>query len=367
MFFSINNFKKLDWVLVISSVLLTCFGLAAIFSTSLAKDDYSNFIKQLIFFVVGLLLMFLISFFDYRILRNNSYLILTFYFISIALLIGVFFLAPSIRGTNRWYKIGDISLDPLEPAKIVLIILLAKYFSMRHVEMYKLRHIVISGLYFFFMAFLVFLRPNLGGAIILTLIWLGILLVSGIKLRHFIVLSVCFILVSTFAWFFMLHDYQKDRILSFLFPYDVLGSSWSQTQTKISIGSGRILGMGIGNDSQVQYGFLPEPHTDFIFSVIAEEWGLIGMILLFALYLVLIFRILQIAVRSDSNFPRLFAVGFSILLIVQFTINIGMNLSLLPVVGIYLPFISYGGSGLIADFICLGILQSIYKRQSVNY
>src|SRR3989344_6863848 len=276
MFLSINHLKKLDWVLIGSAVLLTCFGLIAIFSTGMAKSDYSNFFKQLAFFAAGLLLMFLISTFDYRILRNNSYLILTFYFLSLITLIGVFFLAPDIRGTNRWYKIGDVSLDPLEPAKIILIILLAKYFSMRHVEMYKLRHIIISGLYVFFMAILVFLRPNLGGAIILTLVWLGVLLVSGIKLKHFIVLSVCFILVSTFAWFFMLHDYQKDRILSFLFPYDVLGSSWSQTQTKISIGSGRILGMGIGNDSQVQYGFLPEPNTDFIFSVIAEEWGLIG-------------------------------------------------------------------------------------------
>lgn len=367
MFFNTSYLKKLDWVLIVSSVLLTCFGLVAIFSTALAKDDYSNFIKQLIFFAVGLFLMFLISFLDYRMLRNNSYLILTFYFISLALLIGVFFLAPSIRGTNRWYKIGDLSLDPLEPAKIVLLILLAKYFSMRHVEMYKLQHIIISGLYVFFMALLVFLRPNLGGAMILTLVWIGVLLVSGIKIKHFLILAICFILVATFSWFFLLHDYQKGRVIAFLFPYDVLGSSWSQTQTKISIGSGQMLGKGVGNDSQVQYGFLPEPHTDFIFSVIAEEWGLIGMILFFALYIILIFRIITIAVRSDSNFPRLFAVGFAILLITQFTINVGMNLSLLPVVGIYLPFISYGGSGLIADFICLGILQSIYKRQSINY
>jgi len=367
MFFLISNLKKLDWVLIVTSVLLTCFGLLAIFSVSYAKDNYSNLIKQLIFFGIGLLLMFLISLFDYRILRNNAYLILAFYFISLALLLGVFFFAPDIRGTNRWYKIGDISLDPLEPAKIVLIILLAKYFSMRHVEMYKLRHIIVSGLYVFFMALMVFLRPNLGGAIILTLVWLGVLLVSGIKLKHFIILSLCFILVAAFAWFFLLHDYQKDRIISFLFPYDILGSSWSQTQTKISIGSGRFLGKGILGNSQVQYGFLPEPHTDFIFSVIAEQWGLIGMILFFTLYLVLIFRIIQIGVRSNSNFPRLFAVGFAILLIAQFTINVGMNLSLMPVVGIFLPFVSYGGSGLIADFICLGILQSIYKRQSINY
>lgn len=144
-----------------------------------------------------------------------------------------------------------------------------------------------------------------------------------------------------------------------MFPYDYLGSSWSQNQTKIAIGSGQIMGQGFGQGSQVQYGFLPEPHTDFIFSVIAEEWGMIGVIALFLVYGFLVWRVLGIAITSNSNFPRLFASGFAILLISQFFINIGMNLSLLPVIGIYLPFVSYGGSGLIANFISLGILQSV--------
>jgi rod shape determining protein RodA len=230
---------------------------------------------------------------------------------------------------------------------------------MRHTEMYKFRHIILSGVYVFFAAILIFIKPDLGGTMVLVLMWLGILLVSGIKLKHFLILSLCFILVSSFSWFFLLKDYQKGRITAFLFPYDVLGGSWSQTQTKIAIGSGQVLGKGIVNDSQVQYGFLPEPHTDFIFSVIAEQWGFAGIGALFTLYIILIWRILKIAIESQSNFPRLFAVGFAIMLVAQFTVNIGMNLSLLPVVGIYLPFVSYGGSGLIANFVSLGILQSI--------
>src|SRR3989344_6544746 len=358
-----SHFKKMDWVLIVSVILLVCFGLAGIWSTGVAKNDFSNFEKQIIFFVVGFLLMLLISFFDYRILRNNSYLILTLYFLSLALLIGTFFLAPEIRGTNRWYKLGPVSLDPLEPVKIILIILLAKFFSMRHVEMYKLRHILISGAYVLLMAFIVFLRPNLGGAIILGLIWLGILMVSGIKLKHFLIMSLCFLVVAAFAWQFLLEDYQKGRITAFLFPYDVLGGSWNQTQAKISIGSGQLIGEGLAQGSQVQYGFLPEPHTDFIFSVIAEEWGILGVSALFTLYGIVIFRILKIAVESDANFPRLFAVGFAMVLISQFVINTGMNLSLLPVVGIYLPFVSYGGSGIIANFVSLGILQSIKVRK----
>ena len=229
--------------------------------------------------------------------------------------------------------------------------------------MYNIKNIIFSGLYVLVPALLIFIRPDLGGTAVLLLIWLGILLVSGIKLRHFLILFLCFALVAVFSWGFILKDYQKERITSFLFPYDYFGASWSQNQTKISIGSGQILGQGFGRGSQVQYGFLPEPHTDFIFSVIAEEWGLAGVLALFAVYGFLVWRVLKIAIGSTSNFPRLFASGFAVILIAQFFINIGMNLSLVPVVGIYLPLISYGGSGLVGNFISLGILQSIKTRK----
>lgn len=353
--------------MIVTAVLITAFGLTAIYSTGVAKGDFTNFQKQTIFFVAGLCAMVAISFFDYRIFRNNSYLIVTLYVICLLLLLGTFFLSPTIRGTNRWYRIGPLSLDPIEPAKIVLIILLAKYFSMRHMELYKLRHILISGVYVALMAGLVFLRPNLGGAIILTLVWIGILMVSGIKLKPFLVIALSFVVIAAFSWQFLLHDYQKGRVIAFLFPTDVLGSAWSQTQTKIAIGSGKIFGQGLAQGSQVQYGFLPEPHTDFVFSVIAQEWGLVGLFVFFSLYALLIWRILKMAVESELNFPRLFCVGIAVVFIVQFTINVGMNLGLLPVVGIYLPLVSYGGSGLIANYIALGIVQSMYVRKSANY
>jgi len=365
--FYINHFKKLDWVLISSAVLISIFGLSGIYSTSLAKGNFLNFEKQVVFFILGFFIMLAISFFDYRILRNNSYLILFVYFLSLILLFGLQFFAPIIRGTRGWYKIGFLTLDPTEIIKIVLIILLSKYFSMRHTEMYKFRHIMLSGFYVFLPVLLIFIKPDLGGVIILILIWLGILIVSGIKLKHFLILSLCFTLIAGLSWQFLLQNYQKDRIISFIFPQDALGGSWSQNQAKIAIGSGQILGQGLGNGSQVKYGFLPESHTDFIFANIAENWGIVGVFTFFILYLILIWRILKIAVESDSNFPRLFAVGFSIILMAQFSINIGMNLSILPVVGIYLPFVSYGGSSLIANFISLGILQSIKARQVTNY
>ena len=363
----LSQLKKLDWVIISSASLVACFGLAGIYSASLAKNDFLNFQKQVIFFVIGLGLMLAISFFDYRVIMNNPYLILFLYFLSLAFVAGLYFFAPVIRGTRGWYKIGLLTLDPNEPVKITLLILLAKYFSMRHVEMYKSRHILLSGLYVFLPAVLIFLKPDLGGTMVLILMWLGILVVSGIKLKHFLILLACFLLIAGIGWQFFLQDYQKDRVISFLFPYDVLGGSWSQIQTKISIGSGQIFGQGLAKGSQVQYGFLPEPHTDFIFSVIAQEWGLAGIIIFFALYITLIWRILKIAIEAESNFPRLFATGFAIILITQFSVNISMNLSLIPVVGIYLPFVSYGGSGLIGNFIALGILQSIKARRSANY
>ena len=207
------------------------------------------------------------------------------------------------------------------------------------------------------------MKPDIGGTTVLVLVWLGVLLVSGIKLKHFVILFLCFLLVATLSWTFLFKDYQKQRVTAFLFPYDYLGASWSQNQTKISIGSGQILGQGLGKGSQVQYGFLPEPHTDFVFSVIAEEFGMVGVLVLFVAYGFLIWRVLAIAIESRFNFPRIFATGFAIILIAQFFINIGMNVSLLPVVGIYLPFISYGGSGLVGNFIFLGVLQSMKLRR----
>jgi rod shape determining protein RodA len=360
----IRHFKKLDWILIITAILLVGIGLLAIYSSSIGKGDFLNFKKQIIFFGIGFFLMILISFFDWRELRENPYLILILYLLCLFGLAGLFFFAPEIRGVKSWYKIGPISIDPIEFTKIILIILLAKYFSMRHIEMYRVRHILLSGVYILFPAILIFLQPDLGQVLILIALWVGVLIISGIKLRHFLILVLCGLLILILSWSFLLKDYQKERVLSFLTPgIDPLGVSWSQNQAKIAIGSGGIFGQGIGQGSQTQYGFLPEPQTDFIFAAIAEETGLIGVSVLLFLFSILIWRIIRIAISSQTNFFRLFATGFSILLISQIFIHIGMNLGMVPVIGISLPLISYGGSGLIATFLALGILQSIKISQ----
>lgn len=354
-----RSLKNLDWILIISAILLVGIGLLSIYSSCLGKDDFFNFKKQLIFFAIGIFLMFFFCFFDWRILRENRNLILILYLACIISLAGLFFFAPEIRGVQRWYKLGPFSLDPIELTKIILIILLAKYFSMRHIEMYRIRHILLSGFYVLLPSALVFFQPDFGSIIILVALWVGILIISGIKMRHFLVLLLCGILILSLSWVFLMKDYQKERIMSFIMPADPLGADWNQNQAKIAIGFGGIFGQGLFKGSQTQYGFLPEPQTDFIFAAIAEEMGLIGVSILLLLFLVLIWRICKVAARSQSNFPRLFSIGLVIVLFFQAFIHIGMNLGILPVVGISLPLLSYGGSGLITNLAALGIVQNI--------
>lgn len=370
------HFKKFDWILTISVLLLVGIGLLSLYSSSLGtraiakgedealtsstKGNFLNFQKQLIFFGIGFLLMILFSFFDWRAFSEDPYLILILYFLCCLSLAGLFWFAPEIRGIKSWYKLGLISIDPIEFAKIILIILLAKFFSMRHVEMYRIGHILLSGFYVFIPIFLIFLQPDMGSVLILIALWIGILIVSGIKIRHFLILALCLLLILILGWNTLLKDYQKERILSFIRPQiEPLGIGWSQTQAKIAIGSGGFFGQGFGKGSQTQYGFLPEPQTDFIFSAIAEEFGLIGVVVLLFLFSVLLWRVIKIAIVSQTNFSRLFASGFALLLISQVFIHIGMNLGMLPIIGISLPLVSYGGSSLISTFIALGILQSI--------
>lgn len=355
-----NHFKKIDWILFISIFLLVCIGLVSIYSSSLAENNFLNFKKQIVFFSAAIFLMFTLSFLDWRAIRDNSYFILIVYLFCILSLFGLFFLAPEIRGIKSWYKVGSFSFDPVEFTKLVLIIILAMYFSKRHIEMYRLSHILFSGAYPIVPSVLIFFQPNFGSAMVLIFLWAGILLVSGIKLKHFLILVFCGFISLVLIWSFLLEDYQKTRITSFLGQkIEPLGSSWNQTQAKIAVGSGGIMGKGVGKGSQVQYGFLPEPQTDFIFAAIAEELGFLGIISLLFFYAIFLWRIMRIIIFSQSNFSRLFATGFVLILFPQIFVHIGMNLGILPVIGLPLPLVSYGGSSLIATFIGLGILQSI--------
>ncbi len=359
----ISGFKRLDLGIIILIIILTGIGILSLYSFSRSSGDFLNFQKQIIFLAIGFSLMAITAFFDYRILKNNSYLVLVLYAVSIISLAGLFIFTSPIRGVKSWYKIGDFSIDPAEFAKLVLIIILAKYFSYRHVELYKLRHIIFSGIYMIIPVALIYFQPNLGSALILIFIWFGILIVSGIRLRHFLLLSLLAIIIFYLGWSFFLQDYQKERIISFLMPdYKPLEIGWNQRQAKIALGSGGWFGRGISGGSQTQYGFLPEPKTDFIFAAIGEEFGFATISGMLVLFFILFLKIIRVAFGADNNFSRLFALGLLIWMFSHFLVNIGSNIGIVPVIGLPLPFVSYGGSSLITMFLAIGILQSAIIR-----
>lgn len=355
----LNYLKKIDWLVLGAMIGLITLGLISIYSCSSVSQNFTDFYKQLGFLGVSIIAMIVVSLFDYRKLRENPALIVLFYLISIGLLIGVLFM-PTIRDTASWYKIGPFNFDPIEPTKIALILILAKFFSKRHREIYHFNNVIFSFFYVAVPCLLVFLQPNFGPLVIFLCIWFGILLVSGIRKKHLFILFMSFVVFFAFSFAFLMKDYQRDRILSFVSTEnDALGDDWNKNQAQIAIGSGGLLGKGIGNGSQAQYGFLPEPKTDFIFSAIAEETGFVGMTIIAGLYILLFYRILKVSINSRSNFARLFLAGWAISIFAQMFINTSMNLGLLPVVGLPLPFVSYGGSNLLFNFICLGIMQNI--------
>ena len=354
----VNNLRKLDWGVILIALLLIGVGLFTIYG--IGSDSAMFFLKkQVCFFIFSMLVMFFFVFFDYRLFKNNSFILVIIYLLSLTSLVLVLS-SPEIQGASSWFKVGFLSFEPVEFVKIVVILFLAKYFSLRHIEMYRIRHLIISGFYISIIFFLLLLQPDFGSALIVFSIWLGVLIISGIKLRHLVVLMLLFSLVFGAGWFGFLKDYQKQRILTFLNPEkDPYGGGYHVSQSLIAVGSGKLTGQGMGDNSQAGLRFLPAQHTDFVFASLAEQRGLIGVTFLLFLYCLLFWRVIRIGLNSLNNFSKLFVAGFSVMIFVQIIINIGMNLGVMPITGITLPFVSYGGSSLLSLFICLGILQSI--------
>jgi len=348
--------------MVISAFLLTAMGLLSIFSTSFVQDK-TFFIKQAIFIVAGFFLILVFSFLDYRFFRNHSLLLLAIYILSVLMLVAVLFVGKITHGALSWIKIGSFNFEPVEFAKFAMILILAQYFSLRHIELYRLTHIIISGLYTGVVTLLVFFQPDFGSAMVLIFLWIGVMIIAGIKLRQLLLLLLLGIIIFSVSWFAALKPYQKQRITSFINPYlDPKGSGYHRIQSMIAIGSGGFWGRGLGQGTQSQLNFLPEQHTDFIFASIAEEWGFVGIFFVFVFYFLFFWRIIKTALAAPNNFARLFCVGFSVVLIFHIVVNIGMNLGILPIAGISLPFVSYGGSNLLINFLMLGIVQSIAVR-----
>ena len=356
----INTIKASDWGLFFSSLALSIVGIISIYSTKHVGEG-GFFIKQSVWLLLGLIAFFIFSSIDYRFFKVHFLPVLLLYFAGVLLLFFVDLFGVQIRGAQSWISVGPINIEPVEVLKVIFILISAKYFSQRHIEMHRLRHIIISGLYLLLPSVLIVRQPDIGSFIILALIWVGILIVSGIKLKHFLILTLLIIALAVYTWGFMLQDYQKSRILTFLNPeLDPYGAGYNSIQSLIAVGSGGLWGNGLSQGTQSQLGFLPEAHTDFIYAAIVEELGIVVGVLILIFYGFIFFKMMKIAKRAADNFAKLVTVGVGIMFISQVGLNVGMTLGLLPITGLTLPLVSYGGSSLLLLYISLGIVNSIH-------
>lgn len=334
-----------------------------------ARDGtYRLFFRQLIWILVGLSAFLGVSMLDYRVLRGARGTIFWLYLGGAFLLGAVLVLGSEIRGSTSWFRIGEVGFEPVELAKVIFIVVLAQYFSLRHVESYRIIHIAVSLLYAGIYAFLVLLQPDMGSAIVMMGVWLGVVLISGMKLKHFAALMSGLALAGVVGWQFYFAPYQKERIVAFLSPgYDPQGTGYNVQQALVAIGAGGMWGKGVAGGSQVQLYFLPESETDFIFAAIGEYFGIIGMIGVIVAVGYILFWHFLVARAARNNFARLAAMGVFFLILVQSSIHIGMNLGLFPVTGVTLPLVSYGGSSIFSTLLGIGMVQGIAVRDRLTY
>ncbi len=362
--YSLKNKEEdngIDWILLLSTVPLLSAGLVTM---NAFTGDSFYFYKQFLWIGISLVIFFILSFVDFRFLRKTWVSVFLFSS-SCMVLLSLFAVAKVTKGAISWFDFGLLSFQPSDPIKLVLIIILAKYFSRRHIEIANITHILVSGLYAFIIFVLVLIQPDFGSAIIIFFIWFGMILTSGLSKKHLFTLVIIGIVVFIGLWNFGFENYQKNRIINFINPTsDIHGTGYNAYQSTIAVGSGQLWGKGVGYGTQSRLKFLPEFQTDFIFSAYAEEWGFVGIIIIFVFFTIVIWRIISNSMHGETNFEILFGSGLAILIIIHFFINIGMNIQLLPVTGTTLPFLSYGGTHLLTEFTGLGILMGMrrYRR-----
>jgi rod shape determining protein RodA len=350
--------RQTDWLMLGSAILISLAGLVSMYGFG----GTSSFAEhQILWLIIGVAVFFLISAMDFHFLRRTG-VVVALYALALAFLLLLFVVGSVVNGARGWFNFGAFAIQPVDIAELALIVLLAKYFSRRHIEIAHLRHIVVSGAYAFLMFFLLFLQPDFGGAVILAGVWLGMVLISGIPVKRLLLLFALGVGAVSLLWIFALHPYQKERILTFLHPLaDISGAGYNAFQSTVAVGSGGVFGKGIGYGTQSRLQFLPEHETDFIFASFAEEWGLLGVCILLGIFGILIYRLVANARNGATNFESFFALGVATLFVVHAAIHIGMNVGLLPVTGVTLPFMSYGGSHLVTGYAMLGIVNAMRR------
>jgi len=352
-------FRRIDWKLCAALGMLLAAGLLSLLSTS--PDIFG---KQVAWVLLGIFVALLLVAVDLRSFFSHPNVIFGIYALVLITLLATYLFAPVIKGNRAWLSLAGFQFQPSEFAKIALILVLAYFFSKKHVGIARWKTLIISFIYCALPAGLIALQPDLGSSLVLFAIWLGFIIASGVPLRRLAVTAGIFALALLVLWNVGLQEYQKARIVGVFNPeLDPRGVSYSVIQSKIAIGSGGVFGKGFGQGTQVQLGFLPEAHNDFIFAAIAEEGGLVGVMALVGAFSWMLFRLLHLGLLMERNFYKFLTLGAVILFLAQFIFHVGSNIGLLPVIGTTLPFVSYGGSSILANMIVIGIIQSAYSRR----
>lgn len=360
--------KKFDWKffsIIFSIFIMGIISLYSITSHQGFEHGLPIYAKQLVWGVVSFALFFIFSFIDYRFLLRVSYML---YLVILGLLISVFFFGTTGMGAQRWIFFGGLSFQPSEVAKISLILVLARYFAYIKKKgfMNFLTLAVPIGMTLLYLG-LVLKQPDLGTALVILCIFVSIIFIVGFRFKYMGLITLIGMLVLPFIGELIwghLKDYQRKRILMFINPSsDPLGSGYHILQSKISIGSGGLTGKGFFGGTQTQLKFLPEGHTDFIFAAFSEEWGFVGVVVLLSLYLILLLYLMDVALKSKDISGMILAYGIVVMLSFHIIVNIGMTLAVLPVVGVPLPLMSYGGTFLVTTMISLGIIHNIKMKR----
>jgi rod shape determining protein RodA len=351
--------RNFDFVLLGTTILLIALGVAVIYSATRGTSDLADLpYRQIIYAVVGLGIMFAVAAIDYRFLESFQK---PLYVVTAALPAIVFIIGETTHGAQRWISSRG-SVQPSELTKVLVIVVLAKYLADHQEDMGRLHYVFLALIYVIPPMILIYLQPDLSTAVVLAVIWLVMVLMAGMRLLHLSVLGIVGVVATPLVWVTM-KDYMRQRLITFILPtHDPLGSAYNINQARIAIGSGGWLGRGFAHGSQSQLHFLRVRHTDFTFSVLGEELGFVGAVLLIILLVIVLWRITRAAGMARDTFGYLIACGVAATLSFQVMANIAMNLGLLPTTGIPLPFISYGGSSLITFLIAEGLVQSVVMR-----
>jgi rod shape determining protein RodA len=352
-----------DWTLLGIVLLIASIGIFNLFSAAASMEMAGTplYLKQVFWLLIGLVVMVTIAFIEYRFYSDMAYIVYT---VALVLLLMVMVYGIITSGAQRWVRVGSLSFQPSEFVKISLILALAKFFQRPpHPKGYSLKQILFPFLLLLLPVALILKQPDLGTAIILLLVFFSVLIFVKIRWSSLLTIGLAGGVAVPLLWGF-LKEYQKKRIITFFNPdLDPLGAGYHLIQSKIAMGSGGILGKGFMNGTQCKLGFLPEQQTDFIFSVLGEEWGLIGSLFVIGIYFILILWGLRITVQAKDRFGAILAFGVVAMLFWHVFINIGMVLGMMPVVGIPLPLLSYGGSFILSTLIGIGLLLNVSMRR----